>query len=219
MGPLRDACDAIIAVISAHEVVADRVRALLAATGRLPDSSCEPRAGDERLVAGTLATFAAEFRPLLQTALAYALDDTDERFAAIRRFYLTPKPEYSCEELASLWRIDLNSVWDIFHDQMSDGATSLVVSRNEAAETTVTYGLLRPYDVERALGGDFLQVRGVEWKTVPIVLHLPRFVADAFALNVDSVLDFSQAIRIEQFLFEFYSREYARGRRKPEMPR
>lgn len=220
MGPWNDVCDAVIAVISSDEAVAGRFRVLLAASGRLPDSSGAPYARDGRLVASTVKTFVAELRPLLQTALAYALEETDEHFAAIRRFYLAPRSAYSCEELASLWRIDLDSICDIFHDQMrSDSPSSLMVARSDAAETTVMYGLLRPYDVERALAGDFLRVRGVEWETVPVVLHLPCFVADTFAPNTGSVFDFARAVRIEQFLFEFYSREYALGRRNPEVPR
>jgi hypothetical protein len=141
-----------------------------------------------------------------------AADDDGDHLAAIRRFFLQPQELYSVEELAALWRIHPDDVRDIYHDQLlrqadstPDWADSLQVAWADALGTSVTFNILRPLDIERALGPDFTRARPEAGRTVSFVIHIPRFIADAIALDVSIPPQLPIDVRIEQIIVELFT--------------
>lgn len=141
-----------------------------------------------------------------------ATDDDGDHLAAIRRFFLQPQELYSLEELAALWRVHPDDVRDIYHDQLlrraasnPDGTDSLRIAWADAVGTSVTFNILRPFDIERALGPDFTRARPETWQTVPILIHLPRFIAEAVALDASIPPRLPLDVRIEQLIVELFT--------------
>lgn len=174
----REAAAPITARMCADETTAGQLIDLLVACGRLPLDPGEIR--PLPVVATTLARFAAFTERIIWAALAHAVEDDEPHLERIRRFFLRPQETYSIEELASLWRIDSDDVRDIHHDELSRRATLNQeragpprIARADAVATTVSYNILRPFDVERALGAEFSHARGEAWRTTPILVHVP----------------------------------------------
>lgn len=141
-----------------------------------------------------------------------AADEDGDHLAAIRRFFLEPQEWYSLEELAVLWRLHADDVRDIYHDQLlrraesnADGAASIRIAWADAVGTSVTFNILRPFDIERALGPDFTRARPETWQTVPILIHVPRFIAEAIALDACIPPRLPLDVRIEQLLVELFT--------------
>lgn len=106
--------------------------------------------------------------------------------AEIRRFYLFPEESYSLGDLSRMWRTTLDDVCAIFSDELAtaeppitDDPGQFRVSWATAAHAVTTFHVVRPFDIEVALGDDFDRVRESRWRTVPVIVHLPRFVVDA----------------------------------------
>jgi hypothetical protein len=95
-------------------------------------------------------------------------------FADIRRFYLFPKPSYSLADL-------VQAIFsDALHEARRDGsdAAAFRVQSADAVCVSSVYHVYRAVDVEEALGEDFERVRSSRWRTVPLQVHLPRFIVD-----------------------------------------
>jgi hypothetical protein len=223
---LRRAASTILAAIRADETTCDQLIAVLVESGRLP---ADPReAQDPRyhaLVVGTLSRFAHLLGGLLQPVLAQTLEDDGEHLAAIRRFFLEPQDTYSLEELAALWRIHPDDVRDIYYDQLVQCAEpggraveSMRIAWTDAVGTSVTFGILRPFDIERALGSDFTRARPEMWRTFPILIHLPRFIAEAIALDASIPPKVGLPVRIEQFIVELFTCALPSGGPHDEVP-
>ncbi|MDP9192849.1 MAG: hypothetical protein M3P06_14200 [Acidobacteriota bacterium] len=136
-----------------------------------------------------------------------ATDGDGDHLAAIRRFFLQPQEWYSFEELAALWRVHPYDVRDIYHDQLlrRDGSSALRIAWADALGTSIAFNMLRPFDIERALGSDFVRVRPETWRTVPILVHIPRFIAEAIALDASIPPRLPLDVRIEQLIVELFT--------------
>jgi hypothetical protein len=104
--------------------------------------------------------------------------------AAIQRFYLIRADSYSIQELSELWCIPVSEVCAIFADELPANAIetdtdTFRVTRNAAVDAANAFQVFRMIDVERALGERFTDVRGPEFRTIPVLIHLPRCVADS----------------------------------------
>jgi hypothetical protein len=82
----------------------------------------------------------------------------------------------------------------------------------------VTFGILRPFDIECALGSDFTRARPAMWRTLPILIHLPRFIAEAIVLDASIPPKVGLHVRIEQFIVELFTCASASGRGHDEVP-
>lgn len=198
---LSGAARVITEAIRTDESASVKVVELLIANGRISANSGE--------VAATIERFMAVVEGLLEIALTEAIEEDDEHLTAIRRFFLHPEETYSIKELAALWRVSLDDVRDIYHDEIAEWEISneregvekvLRIKWAKAVGTTGVFSLLRPFDIERALGPDFINVRTERWRTVPILIHLPRFVANAFELDASVPPRLALANRIERVL-------------------
>ena len=189
------------------------VRSLMAA-GRLHSVTTER----EMLVDSTIRRFAMIVETLVDLAVTEAMSEDDLRVAEIREFFLQPHEAYSLAELACLWRISLDEARAVYHDEIlqwedSHGREGAQTSRvmqirwPKAMGMTVAFGFLRSVEIERALGKEFMNARSERWRTVPILLHLPRFVAAAFELDAAIPPTLALAQRIEQILLEFFGTE------------
>jgi hypothetical protein len=129
-------------------------------------------------------------------------------FADIRRFYLFPEPSYSVADLATLWRVSHEDVQAIFsdalHEAMRNGldAPAFRVKSEDADRASSAYHVYRAVDVEEALGDDFDRVRSSRWRTVPLQVHLPRFIVDRLTSIPFVPSSESVAARAERLLCE-----------------
>ena len=169
------------------------------AGGRL--AGTDPRYAERVTTAAGRFTQAAEE---LLASLVAEIVETDEDFLAdIRRWFVTPRDSYTISEIAAVLRISVEDATDIYDDDLPDDARSNRVGWADALVTAAEYGLLRPYDVERALGADFVEARsGEAWRTVPVLIRIPRYVADAIQRQVVIPRELSLPHRIERILFE-----------------
>lgn len=142
----------------------------------------------------------------------------EERYARIRQFFLRPEPTYSLPELAELWSAQHDDLQEIFYDCITGTESARPFSLEDAriewadaVRTAVTYSLLRPFDVECALGDKFSLARSERWRTVPVVVRLPRFVAAAFVLAPAVPATLAIACKIEQLALEFFTTEDLAG--------
>ncbi|MCI0479046.1 hypothetical protein L0Y59_00675, partial [Candidatus Uhrbacteria bacterium] len=127
------------------------------------------------------------------------------------------------------WRISLDDARDIYHHELAQCQGSyakeavppggLRIHWASAVGTTVRFSLLRPFEIERALGNEFSSVRTERWRTVPVLIRVPRFVANAFELDVSIPPRLALAHRIEQILFEFFTTEDLTGSAANGVPR
>lgn len=126
--------------------------------------------------------------------------------AAIRRFYFCPQPSYTLAELASLWRIRLGEACAIFADELfrergvSADPDYFRVTHEHALRAVRNFHVFRWVDIETALGEHFNQTIGEDLRTIPITVHLPRYVvysirATPFVVEADSLSE-----RVERLL-------------------
>jgi hypothetical protein len=187
---------------------------LLAAAGRLPGGAVGPVSDAD--VRRARARSAALLEELLELSLLQGAGEDDDHLADIRRFFLDPWDSYSLHDLAALWRITVDDAADICHDEIAQweqqpesGPFRLAWAK--AVGTTIRFALLRPYDVERALDDRFVEARSERWKTIPVVIRLPRFLADAFELHPCALSRLALAHRVEQILLELFATETLTG--------
>lgn len=108
----------------------------------------------------------------------------DDRIVEIRRFFLYPGRRYSLGELAQIWRVPAAAVVAMFCDELAeadrDGADPLTfeVDAAGAQRAAAAYHVFRPVEVEEALGEELERVRPESWRTIPLTVHLPRFLVD-----------------------------------------
>jgi hypothetical protein len=193
------------------EVLGSRnVAALLTESGLAATS-------DEAAAVTTQLTSRAQH--LVEIALTEALEHDREHLAEIRQFFLQPEETYSIKELAALWRLSLDDVRDVFHDEITrweftsgkEGVETNAVPRipwAKAVATSAVFNLMRPFDIERALGDDFGRVRTERWRTVPILIHLPHLVANAFELDASIPPRLALASKVERILLELFTTEH-----------
>lgn len=204
------AVKAIVSAIGGDASVWGSVRELLTArTRRMPVSVALERLG-------------AMLDGVVDAALTEAVEDDEEHLDQIRRFFLEPRETYSADALAALWRVHRDDLFDIYHDRIVQTRSSLEELRVEWADvirTSVAYYLLRPFDVERALGEDFGFARPERWKTVPILIRIPRFVARTLVSDSSLPPKLALTRRIEQIVLEFFTAEQLTGSVVDEGPR
>lgn len=227
---LSAAARTITASIPSDGRVCDHVVELLIATGRLPEAVHERQQPQfQMLVATTIARFAKVVEGLLDAALTEVIETDDEHLAEIRRFFLQPCEAYSIRDLATLWRISFDDARDIYHDELAQWegskakeavpAEGLRIQWASAVGTTVRFSLLRPFEIERALGNELASVRTERWRTVPVLIRVPLLVANAFELNASIPPRLALAHRIEQILLEFFTTEDLTGSAANGVPR
>jgi len=212
--PFRRAANAIATALGADDTVYDQLLELLVASGRLPPDIGETAdARYDAIAEGALEKLLDLLRVLLEVALPHALDDDRGHLIDIRRFFLEPRESYSVGQLAALWRSSADDVRDLYHDELGDADAddpeSSRIAWADAVGTSIAFNLLRPYDVERALGADFNRVRPDSWRTIPLLIHLPRFMVDALAFEGSlPCSNRTQSARLEQFLFALFPDEH-----------
>lgn len=150
--------------------------------------------------------------------LVAAVKDAHARLSMIRSFFLEPQPTYTFADLARLWQVPVTVVQDIYEERCvsqlagTDSAQGLHVPSDDAVGTTISFNLLRPYDVERALDAEFTKIRSDEWKTVPLLIRLPRFALHTVAARASLCSDPSASVQIEHFIVEVLLDEKRRCR-------
>jgi hypothetical protein len=208
----RAAASAIASSMRAHQTTRNCLFELLAANRRM--SGDTERAGDGSAVCvgilgAALLRFSSSTEDLLVAALKFAITDDTDHLDAIRRFFLQPLEAYSIDELAALWQVHPDDVRDIYFDQLRSPAathcTSIRIPWADAVAASITFNMLRPFDIERALGADFTQARTDMWRTVPILIHLPQFIADAVARDASIPATLALDLRIERFVLEHFA--------------
>jgi hypothetical protein len=214
---VQQAAQAIAAAVGADKSVREELRQLLVAARRLP-SNVRGRVGSEYggLLDATLRALLDVLRVVLETALPQVVTDEHEYHAGMRRFFLEPRDTYTLDELAALWRISGEDVREVFTDELADWQTAhsnkpgaLRVAWRDALRTSLSYNFFRPIDVERALGADFGRVRPDAWRTVPLLIYVPRFMVETVDFDgVTSASGQTQAARIEQYLFDLFPDEH-----------
>jgi hypothetical protein len=209
---LREAASAITGAMRAHDTTWNQLIKLLASNTRLPGNA--EHLGDESVAcASTLGSalwrFSALTERLLINALSFALTDDTDHLDAIRRFFFQPLESYSVDELAAFWQVHPNDVRDIYFDQLRASAvtdrSAMRIPRADALGASTTFNMLRPFDIERALGADFTRARTEMWRTVPILIHLPQFIADAVALDASTPATLALDLRVERFVLEHFA--------------
>jgi hypothetical protein len=136
-------------------------------------------------------------------------DEADDRTVAIRRFFLYSRERYTLRDLAQIWRVPEDVVVAMFFDELNaarrNGANPLTfeVSADDAMEAANAFHVFRAIEVEQALADDFESARRDDWRTIPLVVHLPLFVADSLGEYPFLPDPGSLAARAERLLFEF----------------
>jgi hypothetical protein len=105
--------------------------------------------------------------------------------AELRRFYLYPKESYSFCELADLWKLSEADVRELYADELNrwtdlchGSPADFRVRREDAIGASAAFCITRYHDIEAALGEQFGDVCPELWRTVPVLVRLPRFVAE-----------------------------------------
>jgi len=210
---VRELADAVADAIRGNEAVADRLRALLVQAARIQNTL-----DVFTVLPPTIDRLATTIRRVIESLLPELVRDPEQHLCDIRRFFLDPQQTYTFDDLARLWGISIDDVHDIYHDELfeqahdeSSEAQPHRVSWVDAIGASRTFNLLRPFDIDIALGEDFGRVQSENWRTIPILIRLPRFIAQTIT-NVPSAAlrSRSLAVRIEQFVLELYESEYQR---------
>jgi len=204
---IRAIATATTATIAQDEGISDRLLALLVAAGRVR-STLDVMV----ILPATLNLLAALTGDVIESVLPEIIFHDVEHVADIRRFFLQPKEAYGIADLARLWQITPDDVRDIYHDErtaFSDAdlaePDSFRIAWANAVGTSVRFGLLRPWDIEVALADDFDRGRSEKWRTVPIVVRLPRFIVETLPGRSRRR---SLAAHLEQFVLELFQGEY-----------
>ncbi|MFL6246480.1 MAG: hypothetical protein ACJ74H_10685 [Thermoanaerobaculia bacterium] len=211
---IREAAAVIARTICANSTVCDQLIALLAACGRVRVDSGDAR--PLQVVGAAMARFVTVTEEVICATLAYSIQDDEQHLEEIRRLFLRPQETYSVDELATLWRIHPDDVRDIYHDELlrrvssTEEGAEVRIAWADAVTASVTFNILRPSDVERALGAEFSRVRPAAWRTVPVLVLVPRFIAEAIANEHSIPPTLPVDVRLEQIILEvFASDEYS----------
>lgn len=161
--------------------------------------------------------------PCLRVAMREALRQHAQTPHAptIRRFFLDPEETYTVAQLAELWRVALDDVRAVYHDDLEswkeahpDAIDALPVHWMDAAGATAKFNMLRTVDVENALGSEFDRVRLASWRAVPLMIALPQWLVAAIETDVAMTsLAPSNAtvpMRIERALLDLLAEEHER---------
>lgn len=200
---IQRAAEAISAALAADNAVRQELRRLLTSVRGDGHGAVEE---------ASLRKLLDLLRPLLEIVLPHSVEDDHADLAGIRRFFLEPQTAYTLEELAALWRISRSAVRDVFVDELeawrvadSSASDAFRVLWEDAWRASISYKLFRPFAIERALGADFTQVLTESWRTVPLVIHMPRFMVDVFAFDrARSACNSTPSARIEHYLFDHF---------------
>lgn len=192
------------------DATAHHLRRLFSGEG---PSSPSAQEGVRARVDAILDRFRRLLAPLVEIALRTSIEADDEYLQRVRDVYLTPKRTYSFDDLATQWAVPAEEVRDMFYDELlareeshPEATDDLRIAWADAVTASIVFGIVRPVDVELALGDDSLRVLPAEWRTVPILLHLPRFVTDAIAREAGADrTDILLPARIEALLLDLYS--------------
>jgi len=179
----------------------------------------DPRLYNSRsmLVGRSFAGIHGTFIDLVDAILRDLLERDDDYLASIRRLLLEPQESYSIAELAALWRIPWDDARDVYHDELLRRAQThpeegdcVRVEWAEAVGVGLEFHLLRPYDVERALGSEFSCVRPESWRTVPVLIRLPRYIVEALCRGCDGPATQTVAEHVERSMLELFEGEHRR---------
>lgn len=196
---------AMVVAIHNDEAVRAALRELLKATGR-----------DDRLQVMTPAMVSALVDQLTtvftEVVLPEMLDGSrDAHLANIRRLFLDdPNEDYSVTELAALWRMSVDDLRHFLNHEIGkwEDATDqpFRMSWADAVDASTRFNLLRAFDVEVALGDDFERARPDKWRTLPLLIRLPRFVVEHIG---DPAMESFKghrdlAVRVEDLFLELY---------------
>jgi hypothetical protein len=196
--------------LTAVLVAIDSAPAILRQLRRLLDAERSAAAYDFRT--NSIADrFVSYLRPLIQDALTHTLGAADGRLAAIRKFYLEPQESYTAEELAAIWRITLDDVLLIFHDALASSEAAarshFRVTWADALSATTSFQIFRAVEVERAPGTDFDRVHSDRWRTVSMLIHLPRFVVTTLRTSTPMLTSPSLVSIVERFVYQMCEAE------------
>ena len=207
----RELAEATAAAIRNDETALTRLRELLVGTGTV-------RSATEllRVLPQAFERLAAALLELFENVVPDIVRDHQEHLDDIRRFFLQPQETYSIAELATLWNISCDDVRDIYHDKILNECpddpsceAQLRIAWADAVGASRAFYLFRPFDIDVALGGDFECAQSEKWRTVPILVHLPRFIAEALPKAPGSFnWRRTVAVRIEEFILEQYAETY-----------
>jgi hypothetical protein len=202
---------AVTAAITRDASVADALRTLLISSGRA--SSAVELLRLLPALAGRLAT--AIGLVIEGTPLRDLMPD-EGLVRRVREFFLHPQETYSIDELSAVWEISEDDVCDIYSDELIEGERrhprgpdGLRVAWADAVGATVFWTLFRPCEIEVALAEDFSRARSDRWRTVPILVRLPRFVLDLIT-TAPPFPDAAKTLpaKIEQFIVGAFRDEY-----------
>jgi len=134
-----------------------------------------------------------------------------DRADGIRQFYLSPKTRYSLDELAELWSVPIRDRRQIFEDELTSESAeeSVEVTWEQAVRAVRGFHIFRPIDIENALGDDLDRTCEDRWRTVAVLVHVPKWVVDVmlrtpFIPTADSVAE-----RAERMLCDIVEAEEA----------
>jgi hypothetical protein len=165
-------------------------------------------AGRQGAASGVAAALRADLQDA-STAMTGRPDEDEERTIALRRFFLCPSERYCLADLARIWRVPPDQVVAMFFDQLGEedrnGSDPLAfeVEAVDALNAANAFHVFRPVEVEGALGDEFERARPEHWRTIPLTLHVPRFVVEAVAGFPFLPEPTSLAARTERMLCEF----------------
>jgi hypothetical protein len=201
--------------IRESEMIAESLRRALVISGRVNSTvdliTAFPRALE------SLATNIAEVAKALLPALVV---DQSGHLVEIRRFFLSPEPAYSLDRLAELFQVSIDDMIDVYHDEIvrqigenvseidNTAVSSVRIEWADAVRASRTFNLLRPWDIDLALGEHFNRVQPDAWRTVPVLVRLPRFIVDTIVATPAGLRTLDFAVHIENLILELYQNEY-----------
>ena len=141
---------------------------------------------------------------------------------AIRRFFLYPHSRYALRHPAAIWRVPPDDVLAMFSDVLNEpdlnGSDPLAFEAPAAArETAMAFHVFRWIEIEQALGEDCERACPEEWRTIPLLIHVPRFTLDGLAACSFLPEPESLAARAERLLCEVIELDRAIGGGRDEV--
>ena len=206
---MRGMATAAAAAIRRDEAVTDQLRAFLIATGSV-SSTLDLITS----LPSTLDRVAATAGEIIEAMLADMIRQDDQHLGDIRRFLLEPQESYVLEELATLWRISHDDVRAIYHDELLEwtGQEPLRIRWANAVATTISFNLFRPFDIEMAVAGALDRARSAKWRTIPVLIRVPRVIAERLRTQPHPNGDHATlAVHAERFIMESFYAEFRRA--------
>lgn len=211
----RRSAAVLTAKLGTCDLTSDHVIALLRGSGALPTDGSESPDEHRDVCDAALDRLRQSLRIGIEIALRAAIADDRQYLQKIRAFFTQPTDAYTLEDLAALWSIPATELRDVFHDEVDrwtethpDAPDRCLITREDALRAVDMFGIVRPVDVERALGSDFVRLRPPSCRTVPLLIYLPRFVVDAVLADRDRGDEWSADARIEQFIRDCVASEH-----------